>query len=160
MDRLNLMESVLKQIANLIVGLVLSLLAYLIEIRGSVHLMWIAMIIDLFVGLLKSRYADKKTFEMIKFFQWLVFVFIATALISLVYAVELELIKVQSPSTYLYFTLIITGFVIVNIVRNGEKLTNKYIFTIILDELHKLLKKLSNIDFKKYEKNKDNNDLK
>lgn len=157
MDRLYSMENLIKQFVNFVVGLIVSLLAYLIEIKGSVHLMWIAMIIDLFIGVLTAKYADKKPFDMFKFFLWVVFVFISTCLISLVYAVELELLKLQKPTAYQYFTLIITGFTIVNIIRNGERLTKKYIFTIILDELYKLFKKIINIDFKKYENDKDKN---
>lgn len=143
---------------HVIGGLCISLIAYLAEIRGDFYLMWICMFFDLGFGLLKSKLVDKQPFKMAKFLLWLLFVLASTAVVGLVFAIERQHLGIE-PIAYRGFALIITGFVLFSIVRNVEKMTKKYIFTIILDMLNSFFKRVTNVDLKKYEKenNKRNN---
>ena len=140
-----------QNLLNLIGGLIIAAIAYLMEIKGTFHIMWIVMVIDLFIGILKSKIVTRQPFQMRKFLLWLLFVFISTAVVALVFATEKELGGVE-PVSYKGFIILIVGFVISSILRNTEKLTNQYIFTVLLDFINKAVKKVTNVDLKKYEK--------
>jgi len=144
--------TVVNIIINFVWGIILAGVGFLADIRGSFHLMWIAMVIDLVVGLGKSKWVNKEPFIMNKFLLWLLFVFLATALISLVYATEIIIIKDTDPSVYNKFALVIICAVIVSIIRNGEKITGKKVFTSLLDVIAKTVKRITTIDIKKYDK--------
>lgn len=144
--------TVVNLIINFIWGIILAGVGFLADIRGSFHLMWITMLIDLLVGLAKSKWVNKEPFIMSKFLMWIAFVFLATALIALVYATEIQIIKDTSPSVYNKFALVIICAVIVSIIRNGEKITGKKVFTSLLDLIAKTVKRITSIDIKKYDK--------
>ncbi|NQU54062.1 MAG: hypothetical protein HQ522_16155 [Bacteroidetes bacterium] len=144
----------LENMLNAIGAVILTLLAYLAEIKGSIHVMWALMFFDLMVGLKKSFSIDKKRFKMDKFKNWLVFVLLSTAVIAFVFAVEVEMIMGRAK-VYNGFTLLISAFILTNIIRNAEILTGRFIFTVLLDFVNERIKKWAGVDLKSYEKNKD-----
>lgn len=150
--RMDKISWLLENALNLIGGCILAVLAYLAEIKGSIHVMWIMMVFDLFVGLRKSYKIDKAAFKMGKFRNWLSFVLLSTAVIGFVFAIEREMVGIEHPRVYNGFTILITGFVLSSIMRNAEAITKKYIFTALLDFINERVRKFTGIDLKQYEK--------
>jgi magnesium-transporting ATPase (P-type) len=150
--RMDKLSWVFENLLNFIGGCILTLLAYLAEIKGSIHVMWIMMVFDLFIGLRKSYKIDKAAFKMEKFRNWLSFVLLSTAVIGFVFAIEREMVGMEHPRVYNGFTILITGFVLSSIMRNAEAITKKYIFTALLDFINERVRKFTGIDLKQYEK--------
>lgn len=144
-------QNLFQGILNFFGGLIIALIAYLMEIKGTFHLMWITMVIDLFLGIVKSRRVNNEKFKMSKFLLWLLFVLVSTAVVAIVYSTEKEL-GGMSPVSYKGFIVLIIGFVVSSIVRNAEKITKKYVFTILLDEISRIFKRITGVDLNKYEK--------
>lgn len=155
-NRMDKLSWVFENLLNFIGGCILALLAYLAEIKGSIHVMWIMMVFDLFIGLRKSYKIDESKFRMDKFRNWLSFVLLSTAVIGFVFAIEREMMGMEHPKVYNGFTILITGFVLSSIMRNAEAITKKYIFTALLDFINERVKKFTGIDLKQYEKKSKN----
>lgn len=126
---------------------IIGVLSYFAEIRFSIYIMWFALFVDLIVGLRKSRKIDNVKFSADKFKKWMGYVALATSLVLMVYATEEEMMFYQ-PNFYNGFIFIITIFTIYSIIKNGEALTGKYVFTILLDFINKQFKKLTGLNLK------------
>ncbi len=148
------MNWLLKNALNIIGGTFIALVSYLAEIRYSIYVMWSAMFFDLIFGLFKSRLISKERFQMSRFREWMVFVIAATVLVVLVYSTEVEIVRSKyALDAYSWFMLIITGFVISSIIRNVERLTNKYVFTALLNFINDKIKMITGVNLSRYEKN-------
>jgi FtsH-binding integral membrane protein len=139
---------------NFVGALVFTGVAYLAEIKGSIHIMWLVMIADLFVGIWKSKRVNKERINLKKIKYWVEFVLINTMVVALTYGIEKEMIGV-SPRYYNGFTILITGFTLTSILRNAELLTEKYIFTILIDLTNDKIKAWIGIDLRKYKTERD-----
>lgn len=142
------------KIKNLLdtLGVVLvTLLTYFSEMKFSLHIMWVTMVFDLAVGLWKAKRVDKLRFSAKKFKYWLEYVAISTGVVLLIYATEHEMIWGDS-GFYKGFMLLIIGFTLNSIIRNGESITGKFIFTALLDYVNSKVLILTGVDLKKYNK--------
>jgi hypothetical protein len=121
---------------NIITGFIFAVLAYFSEVKGAIHVMWAAFILDLIIGIIASRRIRKEPFKMEKAFIAFSRMCIASLLIMLLYAMDREMTQ-DFISMYKTTAWIISGFTAYSIAKNGFELTGSKLFLIIKSTIGK-----------------------
>lgn len=137
---------------NTVAGFFFAIIAYFAEIKGAVHVMWSAFLIDLFIGIIASYQVKKEKFSMKKAFVALERMIIATVVVMLLYAVDKEMNQ-NIVSMYNIVAWVITGFMIYSIAENGFQMTGGKLFLVIKSLLRKKVQDNTGVDLENTESN-------
>ena len=107
---------------NLITGLFLAGLAYFANLKGAIHVMCIAFLLDLIFGYLASRKLKGERFSLSKAFIMIERLFFSCAAILLLFAIDKETHQ-DYVQLYNIIAWLISGMLCYSILDNGDKLT-------------------------------------
>jgi hypothetical protein len=112
---------------NFVTGVFFAFISYFAEIKGAFHVMFVAFILDLILGILASKISRKEKFSMLKLFIAFERMFISYALVMLLFAMDKEMhqdtVNLANIASWL-----ITGFLAYSAAENGYQLTGGKIF--------------------------------
>jgi phage-related holin len=135
-------------INHLISGLFFWFISYFIEIQAVVHVMWIAIALDLLSGVTASVWKRKERFSMKKFFIAIGRALIVTIFIALLYAMDKEMHQ-DIAKSYNVAAWIITGFYAWSFMQNSSDIFGGLIFKMINGFIEKRVEKETGVDLTK-----------
>ena len=142
---LNLLDWIISHTVNLITGLFLAALAYFANLKGAIHVMWAAFILDLLVGYLTSRKLRNERFNISKAFIMLERMLIASAVLLLLFALDKETNQ-EFIHVYNLMAWLISGMLCYSLLDNGDKLTGGKFFTTLKTFLGSRIKEQTGVD--------------
>ena len=142
---LNLLDWCISHTVNLITGLFLAALAYFANLKGAIHVMWAAFVLDFIFGYITSRKLRKEKFSMNKAFIMLERMLIASAVILLLFAIDKE---TGQDYIHLYNIMawLISGMLCYSFLDNGDKLTGGKFFGAIKTLLTNKIKEQTGVE--------------
>ncbi len=132
-------------IMNLLCGITVAMLAYLGEIKGAVHVMWIAILFDLIGGIMASLIVRRERFSMQKFIIAIVRAFAVTAFVGLLYAMDTEMHQ-DLAASYFIASWVISGFYAWSFLDNMDTLCGGRIFKILKGFLSRRMERTTGVD--------------
>lgn len=130
---------------NFVTGLFFAFISYFAELKGAFHVMFVAFILDLCLGILASKAARKEKFSMRKLFIAFERMVIAYALVMLLYAMDKEM-KQDTFSLANISGWLITGFLVYSAAENGYELTGGKLFLSLKSLIRKKVQDNTGID--------------
>ena len=142
---INLVDWCITHTWNMITGIFLAALAYFANLKGAIHVMWAAFVLDLLLGYLASRNLRKEKFSMNKAFIMLERMLIASAVLLLLFALDKE---THQDYIHLYNIMawLISGMLCWSALDNGDKLTGGKFFGVLKTFLGNKIKEQTGID--------------
>ena len=135
---------------NTVCGIFFAIIGYFTEIQGAIHVMWAAILLDLFAGILASVYKRNEKFSMVKFFLAIDRAFAVTVFVALLYAIDRETHQ-EIAASYNIAAWIISGFYAWGWLENMGQLTGSRIFEILKGFLKKRVEDNTGIDISEKE---------
>ncbi|WP_321321476.1 phage holin family protein [Labilibaculum sp.] len=132
-------------IGNTIAGIALAVLAYLAEIKGAVHVMWIIIAFDLIAGIMASLIKRKEKFCMKKVFVAIGRAIGVTVFVALLYAMDKEMNQ-KTIASYNIAAWLISGFFLWSFAENMFDLTGGRIFEILKTYINKRVENTTGVD--------------
>lgn len=129
---------------NFVAGVFFTLIAYFAELKGSIHVMWIAFVLDLIIGIWASLHAGGK-FSMEKAFVAFQRMGLASMLVMLLFAMDKEMDQ-DYISMYKIISWLISGFLAYSIAENGFKITGDKLFLVIKSTIKKKVSERADVD--------------
>src|SRR5512135_1784315 len=142
---LNLLDWIISHAWNLITGIVLAALAYFANLKGAIHVMWAAFILDFLLGYITSHKLRKERFSMNKAFIMLERMLIASAVILLLFAIDKETGQ-EYIQVYNIMAWLISGMLCWSVLDNGDKLTGGKFFGTIKTFLSNKIKEQTGVE--------------
>ncbi len=115
---------------NALSGLFFAIVSYFVEITGAIHVMWIALLLDLISGISRSIIVRNERFCMKRLFVAIARAIAATVLVALLYAMDREMNQHLAES-YNIAAWIISGFYAWSISENMDALLGGKIFRVM-----------------------------
>lgn len=97
-----------------------AILGYFYEIHAAVHVMWVAIGLDLLAGIAASVFRRKEKFSMDKFMVGIGRAIVVSVLVLLLFSMDKEMYQTITPS-YFIAAYAISGFYAYGFVVNAEK---------------------------------------
>ena len=139
------MKWILSHIYNFLNGMFVAAIGYFLPVRGMVHLVIIAITIDLIFGIIAAR----KRGEGIKsknLWRTIYKMIISVIVISLAYSMDKEIgLQLQTHS---FIAWMITGFEIWSILESAGQITNHKLFRILKSFMEDKVKDITGINIK------------
>ena len=144
-------------IQNLLCGVFFALVAYLAEIQGAVHVMWIALALDLITGIGASVWKRKEKFDMDKLFVAVGRAIGATVLVALLYAMDREM-QQDIAASYNIAAWLICGFYAWSASENMDSMFGGRLFGLLKLFFERRVESASGIDISEEPKNRRHHD--
>lgn len=142
-------------IYNMLSGLFFAVIGYFAEINGAIHVMWVALALDLLSGILRSVIVRKQRFSMKRLFVAIGRAIAATVFIALLFAMDKEMNQSIAES-YNIAAWIISGFYAWSISENMDELLGGKIFRVLKLFIEKRVENNTGINLKDVD-SEDNN---
>ncbi|MFZ4707827.1 MAG: phage holin family protein [Bacteroidales bacterium] len=130
---------------NFVTGIFFAFISYFAELKGAFHVMFVAFLLDLCLGILASKTARKERFSMRKLFIAFERMVIAYALVMLLYAMDREM-KQDTFSLANISAWLVTGFLAYSAAENGYEVTGGKLFLTIKSLIRKKVQDNTGID--------------
>lgn len=125
----------------------MAVLAYLAEIKGAVHVMWIIIAFDLLAGIAVSVWKRKEKFCMKKVFIAIGRTIGVTVFVALLYAMDKEMHQ-KTVASYNIAAWLVSGFFLWSFAENMHDLTGGRIFEILKSYINKRVENTTGVDLK------------
>lgn len=129
---------------NIVFGLLISIINYFTEIKGSVNVMLFVFLIDLVLGIWASTKLDKKRFSTQKFFIAIVRALVSVVFIAVLFSMGKEM-HIGSD-LYNYAAWLVTGFILFSAAENAYRLTGGKYFLVLKKLLAKKIEENTGVD--------------
>lgn len=140
------MKWLLQHLYNFFSGIVVTLMGYFTPIKGVIHVMVIAIILDLIFGIIAAR-CRKEGIKSSKLWRTAYKLFIAVAVVALLYAMDVE-IGVEIIQLHRLVAWLITGFEVWSILESGGQITNHKLFRILKKYMEDKVESVTGVDLK------------
>lgn len=138
------MRWILSHIYNLISGVFLASIGYFLPVRNMIHVVIIAITIDLIFGIVAARKRGEGI-KSRKLWRTMYKMIIAIIVIALAYAMDVEMGLVQ---IHKFIAWMITGFEIWSILESAGEITDHKLFRILQHFMEDKVKDVTGIDIK------------
>lgn len=135
---------------HLVVGLLVAFFSYFSDMKEAFHLLFIAFILDIIIGIWAAKAVKKINFNTEKFFTALKRMAITYILIMLLYAND-KILDQNTIDTSGIMSWLVTGFLAYSIAENGYLITGGLLFLKIKSQLRNKIKSTYGIDIDKDE---------
>lgn len=134
-----------EHLLNLLCGYLFSMIGYFFEIKGAVHVMWLAIAFDLIAGITASTIRRKEKFSMDKFFTAIGRAIGVTVFVGLLYAMDKEMHQTVAASYYIAAYLI-SGFYAWSFLTNMDEMFGGRIFKLLKNAVVKNVEKETGVN--------------
>jgi len=140
------MKWLLQHLYNFLSGIIVAFLGYFAPIKGVIHVMVIAIILDLIFGIIAAR-RRKEGIKSAKLWRTAYKLFIAVIIVALLYAMDIE-IGVEIIKLHRIVAWLITGFEIWSILESGGQITNHKLFRILKKYMEDKVESVTGVELK------------
>ena len=139
------MKWILSHIYNLLSGVFVAAIGYFLPVREMVHLVIIAITIDLIFGIIAARKREEGI-KSRKLWRTMYKMIISVIVIALAYSMDKEIgMQLQ---IHRFIAWVITGFEIWSILESAGQITNHKLFRILKSFMEDKVKDVTGIDIK------------
>lgn len=138
------MKWLFQHLCNLFSGIILAILGYFAPIKGVIHVMVIAILIDLIFGIIAAR-SRKEGIKSSKLWRTAYKLFIAVIIVALLYAMDVE-IGTEIIQLHRVVAWLITGFEVWSILESGGQITNHKLFRILKKYMEDKVEAVTGVD--------------
>ena len=142
-------------IGKFLTGVIVAAFAYLAEIKGAIHVMWVVIAFDLLAGTAASLLKRKERLSMKKFTIALFRALGVTVFVALLFAMDKEMHQKVAASHNIAAWLI-SGYFLWSFAENMDTLTGDRIFGVLKAYLNKRVHNTTGVDLESAHKPNNN----
>jgi len=153
------MTSLLYRFELWVSGVIATVLAYFVDTKSSFHVLWLAALLHVILGIVKSYKVKKEPFQIKKFAEAVIICMVFTSFLMLVYAndtansqdyvLSFRIVSWITTSAYIWHSVLIAS----------DIWDKSPLLKMIKNIYSKLINKRTGIDFEEYETSKKKNDI-